>query len=108
MKESATSRSCTTASVGSSSSRNSKTYELDRDVICPSILDKTNTVSSSNHDHTWSVSQNGRRLTVTRTDKPEGWDVNLSFQCCEVDLGNFQNLIYLGAGVNFIHWLKLT
>ena len=102
MKESATSRSCTTASVGSSSSRNSKTYELDSDVVCPSILDKTNTYPSSNHDNTWSVSQNGRSLTVTRTDKSEGWDANLSFQCCEVDLGNFSNPEYLGVKFNLV------
>ena len=85
------SRSCVTANIGRSSSRTSNTYDLGGDVICPSIIDKTNTLSSSNHDYTWSVSQNGRSLTVTRTDESEGWDMDLQFQCCEVDLGTFPN-----------------
>lgn len=76
---------CERATVGSSED-NSKTITLNGDGICPHHVDKTNRIQIERYFYaardTWSISQQGRRVTATRSDKPNGWDLHLQFDCC--------------------------
>ena len=74
-------KGCTTAQVGSSGSK-SKSIIIDDGFQCPTMVDKTNWLDGHNNGNTFSVAQNGDRLTITRTDQNDGWGMNLKFRCC--------------------------
>ena len=77
-------KQCTTADVGNSRS-GSKLITIADGVKCPTKVDKTNWLGSNNHGDTFSVAQDGNRVTVTRTDQNSGWGMNLKFICCPYD-----------------------
>jgi len=81
----ATSEDCIDVFVGSSP-YHSKTVNVDPTYSCPSNVDKTNWYVGANGENvygdTFSTSQTGSQVTVTRTDYPSGWGMSLQFQCC--------------------------
>ena len=70
--------------VGNSRS-GSKVITIDDGVKCPTKVDKTNWLGGSNDGDTFSVAQDGNRVTITRTDQNGGWGMNLKFICCPDD-----------------------
>ena len=46
------------------------------------MVDKTNWLDGHTWGDTFSVAQNGHRLTITRTDLNQGWGMDLQFRCC--------------------------
>jgi len=75
------SEDCTVAEVGSSST-NPKTVTIASGVKCPTLVDKSNWLDGHTWPDTFSVHQNETEVTVTRTDEPHGWRMNLRFTCC--------------------------
>ena len=49
---------------------------------CPETVDKTNWIDGGSFSERFSISQDGHRIIVTRTDSDEGWGMNLKFSCC--------------------------
>ena len=80
---------CTTALVGSSS-ENSKTITIDPGFTCPASIDKSNWLNGPTYRDTFSVTQAGTELTVTRTDSSNGWGMDLKFKCCKGDISNLE------------------
>jgi len=77
---------CTTLVVGSSGSA-SKSKTIDSWFKCPITVDKSNWQVGHDYGDTFSVSQNGDQVTITRTDQEAGWGMNLKFRCCPEDDG---------------------
>ena len=78
---------CTAAEVGSSS-RQEKSISIDYTFQCPPKVDRTNWLSRDTYGDTFSVTQTGNIVTVTRTDANRGWGMNLRFKCCRT-IGKF-------------------
>jgi len=79
---------CSIARVGSSPGRNQKSITIATGIDglkCPTMVDKTNWITSHTYGDTFSVDQNGSVLTVTRTDSNEGWGMDLTIRCCPAD-----------------------
>ena len=72
--------------VGSSGSA-SKSKTIDSWFKCPITVDKSNWQVGHDYGDTFSVSQNGDQVTITRTDQEAGWGMNLKFRCCPEDDG---------------------
>ena len=72
---------CHIVDVGSSYG-NTKTITLDKELICPKLVDETNWVGEGNFSDTFSVLQRGKKLTVQRTGAPGRWEIDLKFYCC--------------------------
>ena len=51
-------------------------------VACPTTVSKSNWATDDTYGDTFSVTQSGVQITVTRSDKPEGWGMDLRFNCC--------------------------
>ena len=68
------------------------------------MVDKTNWLDcydglklwDSNSGDTFSVVQNGNRVTITRTDQNSSWGMNLRFICCPDN------------GINFFKYFVIT
>ena len=69
--------------VGSSSSNNSKSFMLDNryNYYCPWIINNKNWSNKNIHFHT-TLEKN--KLTITRGDSTNGWNMNLKFNCRRV------------------------
>ena len=68
---------------------------MDNRFQCPQIVDNKkwildNYFKMDVEPNSFSVAQTRTIVTVTRTDKNEGWGMNLTFKCCRV---NGKNLI---------------
>ena len=81
---------CTPAQVGSSS-ENSKTINIGSGFTCPTSIDKSNWLNGQTYRDTFSVSQAGTVLTVTRTDSSSGWGMDLKFKCCKGYTSNYES-----------------
>ena len=83
---------CITAQVGSSR-KNSITKTIANGYNCPASVDKTNWLDGYTYPDTFSITQNGNRITVRRTDTHAGWGMNLRFKCCN-DKGMLMIVIF--------------
>ena len=81
---------CTPAQVGSSS-ENSKAIKIVSGFTCPTSIDKSNWLNGQTYRDTFSVSQAGTELTVTRTDSSNGWGMDLKFKCCKGYTSNYES-----------------
>lgn len=52
--------------------------------VCPKAVDSSNRiiVDFPTAKDSWSISQNGKVITATRTDTRGGWNLDLEFYCC--------------------------
>ena len=71
------------------SDTNSKTVNIYPNLVCPETISKNNWIIGSDWEDIWrqapdtfSVDQNEEKLTITRTDSNDKWDLNLAFHCC--------------------------
>ena len=71
--------------VGSSSSvtKSISIPKVNGEVSCPATVDKNNRIKTDFHSYgdTWSITVSGETITARRTDKQEGWDLDLRFMC---------------------------
>jgi len=78
---------CKPARLGTSK-ENSKTVDMPDEYKCPAVVSKANWDKyaagwAANVDDSYSTSQSGGKLTVTRRNHNGGWGMNLEFQCCK-------------------------
>ena len=60
-----------------------KTVMMNNAATCPQTVDSSNRiiVDFPTAPDTWSISQNGKDITATRTDSTGPWDLDLEFNC---------------------------
>ena len=75
---------CKIANVGKSPSK-SKMITVDDGFVCPTLVDRSNMIEDTSGD-TFSITQIGSNVTVTRTDAPWPWGMNLKFKCCKGEI----------------------
>jgi len=73
---------CARAVVGKSS-RSSKKITIPFNRRCPKTVSKSNWLQGDTYGDTFSVDQFKTHVIVTRTDKNEGWGMELMFECCD-------------------------
>ena len=61
-----------------------KTVTMNNPATCPQTVDSSNRiiVDFPTAPDTWSISQNGKDITATRTDSTNPWGLDLEFYCC--------------------------
>ena len=64
-----------------SSNANIKTVNVSAPVACPSVVSKANLVGTAKHGETFEITQSGTSLSAKRTDKREGWVMDLRITC---------------------------
>ena len=77
----ATCLGCLEITVGTSVFSDVRIQAARGDLICPTIVDKTNWVGGGTQTHVFAVSVSGGSIFVRRTDKSEGWAFNLRIKC---------------------------
>merc|ERR1711962_1727490 len=75
--------------IGSSSTQ-TKSVIIPSGYICPSQVSKSNWAGTDTYGDTFSITQTGTNLLVTRTDRSSGWGMNLKIFCSK---GECENLI---------------
>ena len=75
---------CVVTMVGDSSKEDftwstTKTISIPTGLICPKFVEKSLWLGGGDFDDTFSVEQNGTRLTISRLDSNSEWGLNLMF-----------------------------
>ena len=94
---------CKAVKVGSSI-KSTKTIPIDNELKCPSMVDKTNWMSGlGRYNDKFMVTHSENQITVTRTDKDQGWGMNLMFTCCPDDGNHLSFLLQIHKKANYIN-----
>ena len=73
----------TTDIITSPETANTMLPWLDASYVCPAVVNKDNWLGDDNYLDAFKTAHVEGSLNVTRTDKNEGWEMELTFECCK-------------------------